>query len=674
MMLASHRQVTAARSRPGDGQPIASRDGGGVAAQPPRMLGDAGVVQERGLDDGGGVLPPGAATERTRSVSVARGLPEEGLVGSSASRTLHILLVLVVAVPPLVVAWRREAGDVALALYRQPKLAAFELLAWAFLLAFVYRAFRPPRIGEPWPILSRPPILLLSGFLAWITATGLWGVVAENFAYELRQYALAFLLLATLLWWSRSDRGVVRTVCAGLTASMGVITLVGLAQMIRPIPLLPPVQPTMGVEFPSLMGYKNPAALAVVGQLFVLAGMAVGSGNRWRRVPLVVLLLAELGYLARLQSRTAYLALAAGVVWWLLLLMFDRRARRRAALLGALGAAVLLLVLATDRDVRTRVASALSIASSPSAYLTTDRGVYLRNSIEMARVHPFGVGLGDWQTAYPVFRRHDRDRSFDETFQVRRAHSDYAQILGETGWLGLLLWCLFLAAAVWSSARRAVRRNDPRALAHSAQLVALCAAMATDYLLDLPFHRQLFFLIVFLALAGSQAVAERGGRAGSGSGRLVLAAVALVAGLHSVYSVASAWRSSEAALMTRSYLQALEAHDLAARDEQLDRAVEHGRRFLALPGHDKTRFRDYLVAAHSQLLRGDAESAHRSARRALALHPYHPPTFLLMAALESEPSRSSAWRRGHRHIVDEAVDGFRIPYPAAPAPRGTLGP
>ena len=90
--------------------------------------------------------------------------------------------------------------------------------------------------------------------------------------------------------------------------------------------------------------------------------------------------------------------------------------------------------------------SAAAYAASPRTYLESDRGVYLRNTLNMARYRPFGVGLGDWQSQYPVFRSVRRSADFTDQgleVQVRRAHSDHVQFLGEAGWPGFVLWLAY---------------------------------------------------------------------------------------------------------------------------------------------------------------------------------------------------------------------------------------
>ncbi len=66
------------------------------------------------------------------------------------------------------------------------------------------------------------------------------------------------------------------------------------------------------------MGYKNPMAMALLGQLFILAGFTAASTSKlnWKRTgPLAALLILEVVYLVTLQSRAALFGLAAGLIF-----------------------------------------------------------------------------------------------------------------------------------------------------------------------------------------------------------------------------------------------------------------------------------------------------------------------------------------------------------------------
>jgi hypothetical protein len=388
-------------------------------------------------------------------------------------RLLAALVQLAIVVPALAVGWVRDDGRIAAVLYREPKLVAAGVLGWTFAAAFLWAWRRRLTAADLAAAIERPAMLALGAFLAYLAATGLWVRVPQNYFYELDQYLLLALLVVLLLAWTERDARLPGRVRAGLVASLAAVTAVGVLQILAPLPFLSPIDPEIGVAHPSLMGYKNPAALAVLGQLFLLAGwVAETRGNAGRgvsrRLGLGLLLAVELVYLVSLRSRTSYAALAAGSVF-LVGLWLARRPPRRALLRGAAAAAAAIALVAAavaiHAPARERARSALAYAASPRAYLESDRGVYLRNTLNMARHRPLGVGLGDWQTQYPVFRSVRRTADFMDPppdVDVRRAHSDHVQLLGEAGWPGLVLWLGFLLLLAAAPIRRALRRCPGR--------------------------------------------------------------------------------------------------------------------------------------------------------------------------------------------------------------------
>ncbi|MCB1036145.1 MAG: O-antigen ligase family protein, partial [Acidobacteria bacterium] len=418
---------------------------------------------------------------------------------------LEALLAALVVLPALAFAFGLEDGHVAFVLYREPKRLAISLLGWVFVVAAAWR-LRPTR-RELADVLESSVGLSFLAFLAALAWTHRWVLVKENFLYEAEQYLLLTLLLVLLSVWASRWPALRRQVARGLCLSLALVCLVSLVQMVVEIPFLAPIDPELGTAHPSFMGYKNPMALALLGQLFLVAERAWRlrgrrSGWLWTGV-----LAVEVALLASLESRTAYLGFAVGLAV-LVALAFVRRPGRRLALRLAAGTAsalaLVVLVWTVSPAARQRAHSLWDILRQPAAYGDTDRGTYLRNTLQMVRHHPLGVGLGDWQTWYPVYRLHNRDLAFDEAHQVRRAHSDHVQILGEAGWPGFAAWLLFLAVLLFTVLRRALAepKGDPWPFDAflAAQLLALVYIMAGDYFLEMPFHKFLFVLLVFLAL------------------------------------------------------------------------------------------------------------------------------------------------------------------------------
>ncbi len=626
-------------------------------------------------------LPPGSQPPTPGESTPGESTPSESTPGESTpgestpgSGILHGLLGVTVILPALCFAFGTEDGEVTFVLYREPKLVALAISGWLLLATFFWLRRKAFSITDLTELLERPAVALLAVFLAYLAASRLWVRVIENHSYELYQYLLLFLLLIVLVLWARHDARVVKIVRYGLIASLAVATLVGMLQALVPIAVLRPIDPEMGVSNPSLWGYKNPMALALLGQIFLLARLATrgGAAAKWR-LGFAALLVLELFYLASLQSRTSYAALGVASLY-LAALGLCRRPRRR-RILRFLGVAVPLSVLFVtvvlgQPAARQKIRSIASYVTHPRTYLDSDRGIYLRNTLNMVRHHPFGVGLGDWQTHYPVYRLHRRAVALPETVELRRAHSDHVQFLGEAGWPGLVLWVAFLLALIGGAARRYLRSGEVTSLFVSAQVVALAAAMGTDYCLEMPYHKFQFFLIAFLALARPAPSPPPAPRSEPLRRPLPVALALLISGAAVVnlfYYGSLGRKIYLSAAMTSAYSRAIgePGPDGRRRTSRplLLRIARHGLAFDALAGHTKTQHRDYLLLTHALYLLGDRDAALGCAEKSLELHPYHPNSFKLMAELVDDPRLSERWLAAYDHLMHHATGGFEHPYP-----------
>ncbi len=135
------------------------------------------------------------------------------------------------------------------------------------------------------------------------------------------------------------------------------------------------------------------------------------------------------------------------------------------------------------------------------------RGWIWRDTAAMIRDHwVTGVGLGAFQTAYPIYSRHDG------SLLVSQAHNDYLQILADSGIVGaaLLLWFIFVVAR---DAARALRHRDSMmagtALGCAGGLFALLVHSLFDFNLQLP-SNALLFLILTSVVSQIAAAASHG--------------------------------------------------------------------------------------------------------------------------------------------------------------------
>lgn len=426
-------------------------------------------------------------------------------------RVLHLTLFLLFFIPPLVFVPGRFRGQWIFVNYREPKLAAIQVLAWLFLTIFWWVVWKDPlRRERLLGMIKDRWTWLLVAFILYLCWTARQVLVIEAAFYELAQYwTLLNLYIALGVLWQ--EKTYFRTALVAISASFVIVTAIGLYQLWQPISFLIPIP---GPKNPSTMGYKNPAALAVLGQIFLLLSLISqwGQKGRWGlAVAGGLIALAEVAYLATLQSRTSYFAFAITMAFVLVFSLCLLWRRRKAGVLKIAGpvmlAAVMVFgwILVSYTPAQKRVQMTVKYLREPASFLTSDRGTYLRNSIYMAQKNLFGVGIGNWGFAYPVYRCFQPKLCFNEHVQVRRAHGDYAQMLGETGWPGLVLWAVLLGWALTRGVGMAWHSLEFGPLFVVAQLLAFLLVMLFDYCIEMPYHKFAFFGV--LAMVGALFVA-----------------------------------------------------------------------------------------------------------------------------------------------------------------------
>jgi hypothetical protein len=254
--------------------------------------------------------------------------------------------------------------------------------------------------------------------------------------------------------------------------------------------------------------------------------------------------------------------------------------------------------------------------------------------------------------------------------QVRRAHSDPVQFLGETGWQGLGLWVALLLAGVFLSWARARDDGDELSLFLGFQIAAVAVAGTFDYIMDLPYGKLQVVLLLALAAAAQPArTLTRLDR----RWKTVAVLLTVLAVLAVFYSAALTQRVRTAAAVRESY----DRHGLAtAAPGELGSEHRHGlveidvlgRRFEGQIGQDKTFHKDFLILAHAAWLSGDPHRAAHLAGRSLALQPYYPNAlrFLAMIYEDGDPELAARYAATYDYVLNRATEGFRIEYPPLP--------
>lgn len=144
-------------------------------------------------------------------------------------------------------------------------------------------------------------------------------------------------------------------------------------------------------------------------------------------------------------------------------------------------------------------------ASAPAKTETffTSRGWIWRDTVAMIRANPIlGVGLGAYETAYPIYSLDDGSLLLGQSYSVDRAHNDYLQILADCGVVGgaIALWFIVL---VFRAVARGIKSQDPlrsaMALGCGAGTFGMLAHSFFDFNLQLPSNALLFLLLSAIA-------------------------------------------------------------------------------------------------------------------------------------------------------------------------------
>ncbi|MFN7948628.1 MAG: O-antigen ligase family protein [Blastocatellia bacterium] len=125
----------------------------------------------------------------------------------------------------------------------------------------------------------------------------------------------------------------------------------------------------------------------------------------------------------------------------------------------------------------------------------SSRGWIWQDTLALIRDNPvFGVGLGAYPTAYPIYSRSDE-------LNVSQAHNDYLQVLADSGLIGGVLAVWFLIA-VWRAVRQGLRQRDPLgsglAIGGGIGMAGLLIHSLVDFNLQLPSTSLLFLILTVL--------------------------------------------------------------------------------------------------------------------------------------------------------------------------------
>ncbi|HKQ06560.1 MAG TPA: O-antigen ligase family protein [Blastocatellia bacterium] len=181
----------------------------------------------------------------------------------------------------------------------------------------------------------------------------------------------------------------------------------------------------------------------------------------------------------------------------------DARARRtisRAAFHPSLVVIILIVTIAAGiffigpQAIMNRVTGrAMSGSQATAETFFSSRGWIWQDTLLMIGANPVtGVGIGAYQTAYPIYSRSDG------ALTVSHAHNDYLQALSDCGVPGGLIAAWFIVA-IFRAVARGLRSSEPGlrgfALGGGAGLLALLVHSILDFNLQIPSNALLFLLL-----------------------------------------------------------------------------------------------------------------------------------------------------------------------------------
>ena len=243
---------------------------------------------------------------------------------------------------------------------------------------------------------------------------------------------------------------------------------------------------------------NNEVALALTMILPLLWYLSRQVEGKWIKRGLMLGFVLCLISVVGSYSRGAYLAIAAvlGAIWW----RSDRKVLGAALVLVATAAAFGLM----PEKFTTRVDSISNYQEDASAQGRINAWGF---AVNVALEHPIKGG------GYGVFNRDAFQRYAPDPENFHDAHSIYFEILGEQGFVGLVLFLAFAALAFFESQRiRKATRDDPERawafdLATALQASAIAYAVGGAFLglayLDLPYQ-----LVALVVLTGRVAVPD----------------------------------------------------------------------------------------------------------------------------------------------------------------------
>ncbi len=189
-------------------------------------------------------------------------------------------------------------------------------------------------------------------------------------------------------------------------------------------------------------GHRNLTAEYLIISIPISLYLAHQRRRTRESTAILIIILIELLALILISCRSSWVALVtAGILCGLVLMRAPVRASRR--WWGGIITISLCftLVLLANPSTRDRLASILEPGHGTNRF----RILVWRSAFEMMEEHPIrGIGLGNFQILYPLYRSGEEIRISGPDVYVSHAHNEYIEFALETGPLGLIgvLWLI----------------------------------------------------------------------------------------------------------------------------------------------------------------------------------------------------------------------------------------
>jgi len=158
-----------------------------------------------------------------------------------SEKILRFTVILLFFVPPLVFVPGRFNGQWIFVNYREPKLAAVQILSWLFLTIFWWTVWnRPERLARLKRVFKDKFTWFFISFFLYLCWTARGTLVIEAAFYELAQYfTIINLFIALSVLWQEENFFTISLV--SIVSAFVLVTAIGLYQLWKPIPFLIPI-------------------------------------------------------------------------------------------------------------------------------------------------------------------------------------------------------------------------------------------------------------------------------------------------------------------------------------------------------------------------------------------------------------------------------------------------